>query len=240
VEAFLEGVAVTLWGILLVRYWLTQDINLLIHPAYKSLTLATGLTLLIMTGIRLILLIQKKSTTRVQHMSSLPRVIGSILLLGIALAGFWVPLRIFASDIANDRGLNDFTALNRPQPQTFRSASRPEDRTLVDWVRTLNVYPEPDAYTGQNVKVQGFVVYPEDLPDNYLLLSRLVITCCAADAYPVGLPVKLSQTRKLFNPNTWLEVEGEMVTETLSNQRKLVIQPKVLNEITEPKNPYEY
>ena len=91
-----------------------------------------------------------------------------------------------------------------------------EERTIIDWIRTLNVYPEPDAYTGQGVKVSGFVIHPDDWPEGYLMLSRFVFTCCAA------------------------EVEGKMVTATIDGQRQLTIEPTMLETITEPRYLYEY
>jgi uncharacterized repeat protein (TIGR03943 family) len=130
--------------------------------------------------------------------------------------------------------------MTRSQPQAFRSASKPEARSLIDWIRTLNVYPEPDAYAGQPVKVQGFVVHPPDLPSQYFLLSRFVITCCAADAYPVGLPVKVRENREAYPVDTWLEIEGKMITETLDGKRKLTIEASSLKKIPEPQNPYFY
>ena len=76
--------------------------------------------------------------------------------------------------------------------------------------------------------MQGFVTYGEKLPKDYLLLSRFVITCCAADAYPIGLPVKLNQSRDAYKPDSWLEVEGQMTTETLAGKRQLTIAAKSL------------
>ncbi len=73
-----------------------------------------------------------------------------------------------------------------------------------------------------------------------MLISRFIITCCAADAYPVSLPVKLSQNRDAYKPDTWLEIEGQMTTETLVDKRQLVIEAKSLKEIPGFKNPYDY
>ena len=57
----------------------------------------------------------------------------------------------------------------------------------------------------------------------------------------MGLPVKLSTgTRAEFPPDSWLEVEGEMITEELNGQRKLTISPSLIKMIPEPKNPYDY
>jgi uncharacterized repeat protein (TIGR03943 family) len=162
------------------------------------------------------------------------------LLLATAILGLVFNPRVFASQTAIQRGVTDSLTLTRSQPQAFHSSRRPEERSLIDWVRTLNVYPEPDAYTGQKAKVQGFVIHLPELSKEYLLLSRFVITCCAADAYPVGLPVKLPPGQQNYPPDIWLEVEGQMQTEDLGGKRQLTIQANSIQKIPEPKDPYAY
>ena len=78
------------------------------------------------------------------------------------------------------------------------------------------------------------------MPEQYLLISRFILTCCAADAYPVSLAVKLPESRDKYPPDKWLQVEGQMITETLAGKRLLVIQASSLKAIDEPKNPYDY
>jgi uncharacterized repeat protein (TIGR03943 family) len=84
------------------------------------------------------------------------------------------------------------------------------------------------------------VAYTPNLPDNYFTLTRFVITCCAADAYPVGLPVELTQSRGSVASNHWFTVKGKMITETLNGKRQVVIQASSTNPISEPENPYSY
>jgi uncharacterized repeat protein (TIGR03943 family) len=158
----------------------------------------------------------------------------------MAILGLLITPRAFASQTAIQRGVADAPTLTRVKPQAFRGSANSEDKSIIDWVRTLTVYPEPDAYTGQKAKVQGFVIHPTNMPDQYLLISRFVITCCAADVYPVSLPVKLSQNRNTYKPDTWLEIEGQMITETLAGKRQLVIAASSIQPIPEPKNPYDY
>jgi uncharacterized repeat protein (TIGR03943 family) len=67
-----------------------------------------------------------------------------------------------------------------------------------------------------------------------------VIAHCALDAYPVALPVRLTQSRKAYPPDTWFEIEGQMITADLEGKRQLTIQAQSLKPIPEPKNPYEY
>jgi uncharacterized repeat protein (TIGR03943 family) len=240
---WLEVLAIAAWGSLMLKYWLTGKLNLLIHPDYFWLVITGGLGLLVVAVLKAWQLLRQRRRTIpvVQHISLLPPGFSSTLLLATALLGLMFTPRVFASQTALQRGVTDFLAATRSQPQAFRSSVKPEERSLVDWVRTLNVYPEPDAYTGQKVKVQGFVIHPPELPLNYFLLSRFVISCCAADAYPVGLPVKLTENRQAYPPDTWLEVEGQMSTENLEDKRQLTIQASAPpKKIPEPKNPYEY
>ncbi|MHC5720739.1 MAG: TIGR03943 family putative permease subunit, partial [Nostoc sp.] len=103
------------------------------------------------------------------HISLFPPGWGSALLLTTAILGFIITPQVFASDKALQRGVTtDLLGSTRVKPQAFRASVRPEERSLVDWVRTVNVYPEPDTYTGQKVKVQGFVIHPADLGKEYL------------------------------------------------------------------------
>jgi uncharacterized repeat protein (TIGR03943 family) len=241
IQNWLEVFAIAAWGSLMLKYWLTGKLNLLIHPDYFWLVIAGGIGFLGVAILKAWQLCQRRNILPVRHVSLLPPGFSSTLLLLTAIAGLIFTPRVFASQTAMQRGVTDFLAATRSQPQAFHSSVKPEQRSLLDWVRTLNVYPEPDAYTGQKVKVQGFAIHPPEFPPNYLLLSRFVITCCAADAYPVGLPVKLTENRQAYSPDTWLEVEGQMITETLKDKRQLIIQANAaLKTIPEPQNPYEY
>ena len=141
--------------------------------------------------------------------------------------------------------------LTTVQPQAFRTASKPEERSLIEWIRTINAYPEPDAYSGQPANITGFVLHLSELPDNYIMLSRFVITCCAVDAYPIGIPVKLDTSRSNYPVDSWLTVEGSAIAETLlvkdrieantiSEKRSVVIEAKGIKTIATPADPYSY
>ena len=246
----LDVLAIATWGILLIKYWVTGKLNILLHPDYMWLANVAGFFLLGLGSLKALQLLRIatrrsarthfRNLPTMQHFSLFPPGWSSALLLAVAVFGLQFTPQPFASEVALDRGVTDTLAMTRSQPQSFRSTTSPEERSLIDWIRTLDVYPEPDAYTGQRVSVEGFVIHPPELPDSYLMLSRFVITCCAADTYPVGLPVKLEASRSAYPPDTWLRVEGSMITETLDGQRHLTIQASQLEEIEEPENPYEY
>ncbi len=240
---WLDVLATLAWGILLLQFWLTGRINILLHPNYVWLVIVAGVTLVGLGLVKLIdvvrLMRSRQPLVQAAHVNILPPGWGSMLMLAVALFGLQFTPRAFASQVALDRGVTDTLTLTRSQPQAFRANVRTEDKSLVDWVRTLNVYPEPDAYTGQAARIEGFVIHTPNLPDTYLTLARFVITCCAADTYPVGLPIKLATSRSAYPQDQWLRIEGTMITETVGGTRQLVLQAKTLTQISEPENPYD-
>jgi uncharacterized repeat protein (TIGR03943 family) len=239
---WLEVLAIAAWGILLLKFWLTGQLFLLIHPNYLWLTIAAAVVLLGMSSFKALWLIKTPpQAVPAAHANLLPSHWSSGILLGIAILGLCITPRAFASDTAIQRGVGDTLTLTRVKPQTFRGSGRTEDKSLVDWIRTLQVYPEPDAYTGQKASVIGFVVHPNNLPPQYLYITRFVMTCCAADVYPVSMPVKLSTgDRTAYKPDTWLEVSGQMTTEQLGDKRQLTIVATSLKPVPQPKDPYNY
>ncbi|OCQ92125.1 TIGR03943 family protein [Oscillatoriales cyanobacterium USR001] len=254
---WLDAIAILAWGILLLKYWITGKLNILIHPNYFGLTLAAGIALIAIGSLKIYELYQieqQRKTVRqlqvieatkidpAQHITLFPPAWSSILLSIVAAIGLIITPKTFSSQTALERGITESLPLTRMQPQEFRNIAKPEQRSLIEWVRILNFNPEPDSYNGQKVKVQGFVIHPPSLSTEYIWIARFVITCCAADAYPIGLPVKLQlgQNRAIFPADSWLEIEGEMITEELQGKRKLVINSSSLKPIPEPKNPYNY
>ena len=258
-KEWLDILALLAWGILLLKYWLTGQLKLLIHPNYFPLVMLTGIILLIIASLKAwqlkLELTNPGSTSRQRdsggHITLFPPGWSSTLLVATAILGLAIAPKVLTSQTALKRGVTESLPLTRSQPQAFRTSTKPEERSLIDWIRTLNAYPEPDAYQGQKAKVTGFVVHLPQLPDNYILICRFVITCCAVDAYPIGIPVKLNESRTIYPPDTWLEIEGEMLPETLavdatnmtetsSDKRQLILAASSLKKIPTPADPYDY
>ena len=246
-QASIDGLMLLLWAAMLLRFTVTGKLYLLLHPDYMWLShLAMGLTfgmgMARMWQVwQMMQSSQRQGGPRSQeHIALLPRQISTGLLLAVAVFGLIYTPRPFTSETAFQRGITDVLGQTRSRPQRFVLSGASEDRTIVDWIRTLNVYPEPEAYAGQAVKVSGFVTHIPGWPENIFMITRFVLTCCAADAYPVGLPVELPPGTERPKPDTWLEVTGSMTTQTLDNTRQLVIGEATLTEIPEPRTPYEY
>jgi uncharacterized repeat protein (TIGR03943 family) len=250
----LDLLALSAWSAMLFRYWFGGLLLLLLHPDYAWLSNLAAIVLVILV---LLLIYQRwfrrraassdaaraSANAAAAHTTLLPPNLSSALLLAVAVFGLIYTPQAFSSETASQRGAAETMTLTRAQPQRFARAAAPEDRTLIDWMRLINVYPEPDAYAGEAVDLSGFVMHPAGWPDDYLMVSRFVLTCCAADAYPVGLPVKLeglSEKRSAYPVDSWVQVQGQMASSTVDGRRQLAIAPTSLEKIKPPKNPYEY
>ncbi|MDJ1185374.1 TIGR03943 family putative permease subunit [Roseofilum casamattae] len=247
----LDVLTTGLWGLVLMKFWITGELNLLIHPAYHWLTVIAGVILIALSSFkgwqlwrRYQTRLANRSRTSLkaaEHSTLLPQSLSCYLLIFAAMVALTVRPHAFTSETALKRGVNDFLPVTQVTPQSFANAASRQGLSLVEWVRTLNVYPEPDAYTGEDASVQGFAIHPPDFPEDYILLARFVVTCCAADAYPVGLPVYLPDgDRDRYPEDGWLDVTGVMETHVLNDRRKLVIKANTIESIPEPKNPYNY
>ncbi len=236
-----DVVALLLWGLMILRYQWTGLLLVLLHPDFHWLAIGAGWLLVGMGLWRGWQWWQAQTTGQGgQHLALLPRQWSLGILIGVAMVGLIYVPRPFASETALARGIADPIAMTRSQTERFGSGRNPGERTLTDWSRVLSVYPEPDAYTGDPVNVSGFVVHPPNWDESHVIVARFVMTCCAADAYPIGLPVRVPQGRSAFPPDSWIQVQGTMATETLKGRRQLVIQGETLETIPEPASPYEF
>lgn len=235
---WLHTFALGFWGALFLFYWRSGKLGLLIHPNYFGLSIAAGFVLLAIAALNLLRMSRRQLGWREPHQTLFSPLLMSSILLLAALMGFVITPKPFVSDTAIQRGLQDDVIVAQVRPQSFRVNQSSEMRSLIDWKRTLDVYPEPDAYVGQKVSVDGFAVHSTNLPEGYFTLTRFVITCCAADVYPVGLPVKFTQPKSTIPADRWFKVQGKMTTETLNGKRQAVIQASAIQPIPEPKNPY--
>ncbi|OXM62925.1 TIGR03943 family putative permease subunit [Amycolatopsis vastitatis] len=90
---------------------------------------------------------------------------------------------------------------------------------------------------GRTVSLTGFVVHT----GGSTLLARLVISCCAADAFPVTVRLRGGEADHLAS-DAWIQVTGQVVpgTATRDNSYTPDFTPASLTTVPAPKDPYEY
>lgn len=234
------------WGALLLKYWLSGQLRRLIHPNYTGLVAVSGGLLLLLGLVHLWQ--QRRKPQPLDEVAGLAanllsKKFAAGLLVGTAIAGLLIPPGTLGSQAALQRGLGSALPVTRLQPQAFEIATNPARRSLVDWVRTLNAYPEPEAYRDQAVRIEGFVMRLDTLPADVVLLTRFIVSCCAVDAYPVALPVVLPpETDPEDFPNdSWARVRGTMGATTSGDRpRQAIVRADAIVPIPTPRDPYSY
>jgi uncharacterized repeat protein (TIGR03943 family) len=90
---------------------------------------------------------------------------------------------------------------------------------------------------GRTVSLTGFVVHTE----GRTLLARLVIGCCAADAFPVTVRLTGGKADH-YASDAWIRVTGQVVPGTATKATSYTpdLTPAAITAIPTPEDPYEY
>ena len=72
-----------------------------------------------------------------------------------------------------------------------------------------DIYGNPHNYFGRAINMKGFIYKQKGLNKDEFILSRIVVSCCAADAQLVGILCDYSEGEK-FTEGTWVNIEGTL------------------------------
>lgn len=113
-----------------------------------------------------------------------------------------------------------------------------------------NILIAPEYYYNQTYQYTGFVYHPPGWPQNRLVLLRYMISCCAADASPIGVSVEWKDADKI-PADQWLTVSGVLSTRKIpdantivpiawyqGSEQKPTVIASTITSIKEPKDPY--
>ena len=106
--------------------------------------------------------------------------------------------------------------------------------SIDDWSQLLVTQTDPGFYANKPVSVTGFI-FDAGLGNDTLMLSRFTVTCCAVDARPAGIPVRVENWQDLYSEDDWLHIEGQFQRDSGA----IVLQPTTVEQVEEPTNPYE-
>ncbi|MBU4386083.1 MAG: TIGR03943 family protein, partial [Actinobacteria bacterium] len=109
-----------------------------------------------------------------------------------------------------------------------------------DWFYALAEDPEPDHYQGKKAIIEGAVMSVPEAPEDCFILNRYLILCCAADAVPVGFPVRVKEGEKMPADDIWVRVSGTMTPEEINGRRMVVLEAETIEEVETPDDPYIY
>jgi uncharacterized repeat protein (TIGR03943 family) len=137
---------------------------------------------------------------------------------------------------AAGRGGNDIA---KPQDDSSFAplpAGDPVTTTLADYA-TRAIWDQGRSLQGRRVRLVGFV---SPRPGGGYYVTRLVITCCAADARPIKIAVQGQAGQ--FTADSWIEVTGTyggMDAAAAKREQIPIIKADAVTPTKVPSEPYE-
>jgi uncharacterized repeat protein (TIGR03943 family) len=159
-----------------------------------------------------------------------------LILLIPVLIGVLFPSRPLDSSAVDAKGVNASAPLIANSKSTqFETTA--DQRNILDWLRIFDYEKDLTPYLNQEAKVTGFVYHDDRLTKDQFLLSRFVISCCAADAFAIGIPIQWSGANSL-QENIWVEVQGPVQATEFNDQKTPLVIANRVETIREPEQPY--
>ncbi|WP_394219697.1 TIGR03943 family putative permease subunit [Halobacillus trueperi] len=94
-------------------------------------------------------------------------------------------------------------------------------------------------YIGKEIVMSGFVFREDNYPEDRIVVGRFGISCCVADGGIYGVMVQ-GENLGTYKNDTWVEVRGVLNMVDYNGWELPLIEPKEINEIETPHEPYVY
>jgi len=118
-------------------------------------------------------------------------------------------------------------------------ARSPLDRNILDWLREFDRASTPAQFNGTAVDVTGFVYREPIHPDGGFMLARFTMSCCVADAFPIGMPV-MAAAGEEYTAGEWLRVGGQLKASAFGAEILPIVFADSIERVDEPRQPYLY
>lgn len=198
---------------------LTGKIGIFINPKMVKYTIFSAFAFIVLAlyQIRKVFMISRNNKVK----------FGYILLLLPLILGFFA--QGFDFSIADTKGVTiiETSKVTTNTTDTKAVVSKISKSFIEDGVvvfRDVNFYEILDdinyninEYQGKKVKISGIVYRDKTFKDNEFVISRMVMSCCAADSQIVGLMSKLDNA-KYLNNGEWVKIEGTINNIIYKNQ----------------------
>lgn len=188
----------------------TNNIYKFIHPKMIKYTFFSLVVFFVLT------IFQIKSIFTINHTRRIK--LGYIIFIIPLVLGFTIEPKEIDSNVAAKKGL----ILNKKiDKKAFKAQINKESIQNVDIIEENRIeftdenfsYMLDDVctniedYKGKKIIISGFVFKENSFKENEFVVSRMLMSCCAADTQLVGLLSKWDEAKNLSN-DQWIKVVG--------------------------------
>lgn len=167
--------------------------------------------------------------------------LGLALLAIPVVLGFSVqPRPLGASALSNrEVSVGTLTSARAPEGSYFTTLATAGERNIMDWLYAFQASGDPGLFNGEEAHVIGFVYRDDRFDADTFMVSRFTVSCCVADAAPVGLIVRWPQVPELAD-DEWVEVTGRFEAGRFGSTAMPILIAEAVVETKPPAQPYLY
>jgi uncharacterized repeat protein (TIGR03943 family) len=165
---------------------------------------------------------------------------GLLIILLPILLGWLVPPKPLGANAFGNREINVGSLQSvSPPGSNERMGLISGEKNIIDWLIEIQNSVSPEELDGQEAHIIGFVYRDGRFNQSQFLVGRFIVSCCVADASPVGLIVQGDKAAD-FDDDQWVEVHGHFETKTFDGEPTPVLIIDQIEAIEQPAQPYLY
>jgi putative membrane protein len=164
-----------------------------------------------------------------------------LIMLIPLLIGILIPARPLGASAISTKGFTFSSPVISSQAANHQSEIEPEQRDILAWATLFDFEDDLKPFLGQKASVVGFVYHDKRLPEGQFFVSRIVVSCCAADGFPVVMIVEWPKA-STFKQDAWVRVSGPVDMTYFDKQPEAIplIRAKSVEIVPQPDHPYLY
>ncbi len=245
-------------GIFLLSRLLNGTLSFYIHPRFNTLTALTAVGLTILAIAYALQQRQQAMHNRHHdhehehdhnhehehvHSHDVSWVGLALLAIPVVLGLLVEPQPLGAAALQN-REINigedvSLVSANAPEGSELSVIANAGARNILDWQYLFQRSNNPTDFNGEEAHVIGFVYQDERFSASQFMVSRFTVSCCVADAAPIGLIVEWPDTAVL-TADSWVEVSGTIQARTFNGVQIPVLVAESVTPTETPSQPYLY
>ena len=164
----------------------------------------------------------------------------TILAIPVILGLIVQPQPLGANALENrEINLGSLTSAQAPDSSQLALIDTGGERNILDWLHLFQRSSNPADFNGETANVIGFVYQDDRFGSDEFMVSRFTVSCCVADAAPIGLIVQWPETAVLA-PDTWVEVTGTFQASEFNDQQMAILVADQVTITEPPAQPYLY
>ncbi len=244
-----RGILLSLIGIVSI-VWLaaTDQLGLYIHPRYFVFTVIMSAFAMVFIILAFSFLphrvgeaVEHESHSQPPRKTWVWSFANILLVAGTAVALLVLPPVTLTAATVAQRDINGSASSSAGNDSVVLVGADDSALSVKDWAGILRQGADEVSLAGKTPTLIGFVTPDPDDPTNVFYVARFVITCCAVDAQPIGVPVYLPGWQEQYDVDEWVSVTGEFVSNPSTDSfQATVLSPSDISVTEQPAQPYVY